>query len=252
MKNRIFGKLHSRRGASFLLALLFFLICALVASAVLMAAASNAGRIRSARTEHQLYLTVSSAARLLCDELTDCEYRGSYHYWEQTREVLDPNGTVIGVETDRYLEQKEGAYRYAGSSETAKFASLLLNDFDYIFSRQFTKANLPNMEAVTPLQGVTAPTPHTLTITPDAAAGEALAEPVTLTLTVNPQNYTIDLIAEQNGYIIRAQLAPSRTQPTLPPSFQNGATAMTEAMNWHVSWITPGEAAAGEGGSGGA
>ena len=249
MKNRIFGKLHSRRGASFLLALLFFLICALVASAVLMAAASNAGRIRSARTEHQLYLTVSSAARLLCDELTDCEYRGSYHYWEQPREVLDPDGTVIGVETDRYLEQKEGAYRYAGGSEPAKFADLLLDDFDYIFSKEFDKVT--GMEKVTKLS-LTSPTPHTLTITPGETAGEALAEPVTLTLTVNPQNYTIDLTAEQSGYIIRAQLAPSRTQPTLPPSIQDGATAMTEAMNWHVSWITPGEAAAGEGGSGGA
>ena len=252
MKNRIFGKLHSRRGASFLLALLFFLICALVASAVLMAAASNAGRIRSARTEHQLYLTVSSAARLLCDELTDCEYRGRYHYWEETEEVKDPEGNIMHTITHSYLEQKKGVYQYAGSSETAKFADLLLNDFDYIFSRQFTKVNLPNMEAVTPLPDVTSPTSHTLTITPGETAGEALAEPVTLTLTVNPQNYTIDLTAEQNGYIIRAQLAPGRTQPTLPPSPQDGVTAMTEAMDWHVSWITPGEADAGEGGSGGA
>ena len=251
MRNRIFGKLHSRRGASFLLALLFFLICALVASAVLMAAASNAGRIRSARTEHQLYLTVSSAARLLCDELTDCEYRGRYYYERIVTPIYGPDGQFLYNDVDEYLWQEEGVYQYAGSDESAKFAPLLLDDFDYIFSRQFTKANLPNMETVTPLAGVTTPTPHTLTITPGETAGEALTEPVTLTLTVNPQNYTIDLIAEQNGYIIRAQLAPSRTQPTLPPSFQNGATAMTEAMNWHVSWITPGEAA-GEEGSGGA
>ena len=249
MKNRIFGKLHSRRGASFLLALLFFLICALVASAVLMAAASNAGRIRSARTEHQLYLTVSSAARLLCDELTDCEYRGRYYYWVETEEITDVDGKPLHTITHKYLEQKEGAYRYAGSSETAKFASLLLDDFDYIFSKEFDKVT--GMKGVTKLS-LTSPAPHTLTITPDAAAGEALAEPVTLTLTVNPQNYTIDLIAEQNGYIIRAQLAPSRTQPTLPPSLQSSVTAETDAMNWHVSWITPGEADAGEGGSGGA
>ena len=249
MRNRIFGKLHSRRGASFLLALLFFLICALVASAVLMAAASNAGRIRSARTEHQLYLTVSSAARLLCDELTDCEYRGRYYYWEEEEEIKGPDGTPAYTIKHKYLEQKEGTYWYTGGSEPAKLASLLLDDFDYIFSKEFDKVT--NMEKVTKLS-LTSPTLHTLTITPEEAAGEALTEPVTLTLTVNPQNYTIDLTAEQSGYIIRAQLAPSRTQPTLPPSFQNGATAMTEAMNWHVSWITPGEAAAGEGGSGGA
>ncbi len=249
MRNRIFGKLHSRRGASFLLALLFFLICALVASAVLMAAASNAGRIRSARTEHQLYLTVSSAARLLCDELTDCEYRGRYYYERIVTPIYGPDGQFLYNDVDEYLWQEEGVYQYAGSDESAKFAPLLLDDFDYIFSKEFDKVT--NMEKVTKLS-LTSPTLHTLTITPEEAAGEALTEPVTLTLTVNPQNYTIDLTAEQSGYIIRAQLAPSRTQPILPPSFQNGATAMTEAMNWHVSWITPGEAAAGEGGSGGA
>ena len=248
MKNRIFGKLHSRRGASFLLALLFFLICALVASAVLMAAASNAGRIRSARTEHQLYLTVSSAARLLCDELTDCEYRGRYYYERIVTPIYGPNGEHLYDDVDEYLWQREGIYQYVGSDKPAKFADLLLDDFDYIFSKEFDKVT--GMKEVTKLS-LTSPTLHTLTITPGETAGEALAEPVTLTLTVNPQNYTIDLTAQQNGYIIRAQLAPSRTQPHLPPSPQSGVTAETDAMNWHVSWITPGEAA-GEGGSGGA
>ena len=248
MRNRIFGKLHSRRGASFLLALLFFLICALVASAVLMAAASNAGRIRSARTEHQLYLTVSSAARLLCDELTDCEYRGRYYYERIVTPIYGPDGQFLYNDVDEYLWQEEGVYQYAGSDESAKLASLLLDDFDYIFSKEFDKVT--NMEKVTKLS-LTSPTPHTLTITPEEAAGEALTEPVTLTLTVNPQNYTIDLTAEQSGYIIRAQLAPSSTQPNLPPSFQDGVTAETDPMTWHVSWITPGEAA-GEEGSGGA
>ena len=41
-------KLHSQRGASILLALLFLLACMMVAASVLMAAASNAGKIRSA------------------------------------------------------------------------------------------------------------------------------------------------------------------------------------------------------------
>ena len=175
MRNRIFGKLHSRRGASFLLVLLFFLICALVASAVLMAAASNAGRIRSARTEHQLYLTVSSAARLLCDELTDCEYRGRYHYWDEDEEIKHADEKTLYKITHKYLEQKKGSYWYTGGSEPAKLASLLLDDFDYIFSKEFDKVT--NMEKVTKLS-LTSPTPHTLTITPEEAAGEALTASV--------------------------------------------------------------------------
>lgn len=46
-------KLHSQRGASILLALLFLLACMMVAASVLMAAASNAGKIRSNYEEQQ-------------------------------------------------------------------------------------------------------------------------------------------------------------------------------------------------------
>ena len=55
-------------GASILLALLFFLVCAMVGASVLMAAASNAGKSRSSREEQQKYLTLSSAMQLVCDE----------------------------------------------------------------------------------------------------------------------------------------------------------------------------------------
>ena len=49
---RVKEKLKSRRGASILLALLFLLVCVLVAMSVLMAAASNAGKIRKIGRAH--------------------------------------------------------------------------------------------------------------------------------------------------------------------------------------------------------
>lgn len=63
-------KLKSKRGASIILALMFFLIAAVVGSIVLASASSNAGRLSHMRSEQQAYLTMSSAAKLLRDELS--------------------------------------------------------------------------------------------------------------------------------------------------------------------------------------
>ena len=62
-------KLHSRRGATIILALTFFLICAVIGGIVLTSATGNAGRLSHMRGEQQTYLTVSSAAKLVREEL---------------------------------------------------------------------------------------------------------------------------------------------------------------------------------------
>lgn len=76
MKN----KFKSRRGASILLALLFLLVCMMVGASVVMAAASNAGKLDSNKTEQQKYLTLSSAVNLLVDELEHVKYVGVYSH----------------------------------------------------------------------------------------------------------------------------------------------------------------------------
>ena len=75
---RMRGKWESQSGASILLALLFLLVCMMVSASVLMAAASNAGKIRSNYEEQQRYLALSSALRLVAGELERAEYRGRY------------------------------------------------------------------------------------------------------------------------------------------------------------------------------
>lgn len=62
-------KLRSRRGASILIALLLFLLCAFVGSAVLTAAYQSVSRTPAAQQEQQAYLGASSAALLLRDAL---------------------------------------------------------------------------------------------------------------------------------------------------------------------------------------
>ncbi len=58
-------KLHSRRGASILMALAFFLLCGFIGAVVLGSAATNAQKLAGRRQEQQDYFAVSSAARLL-------------------------------------------------------------------------------------------------------------------------------------------------------------------------------------------
>lgn len=62
-------KLSSRRGASLLIALLYFLGCGLVAAVIIGAAMTNVQKLKGARQRQQAYDSVSSAAQLIRDEM---------------------------------------------------------------------------------------------------------------------------------------------------------------------------------------
>lgn len=62
-------KLKDNSGASILLALLFFLLCALAGSVVLAAGSAAAGRMKDVNAKEQAYFSVTSAAELLKEEI---------------------------------------------------------------------------------------------------------------------------------------------------------------------------------------
>lgn len=72
--NFLRAKLKSERGASILLAMVFFLLCLTVGGVVLTAATASAGRIASQRQTQQDYLTASSAAEALRDILNETSF----------------------------------------------------------------------------------------------------------------------------------------------------------------------------------
>ena len=74
--SRIKSKLSNQSGASAVLALLFFLTCTMVGSVVLTATSANVGRFAATRQTQQDYFTVSSAARLLQEELEGMSLTG--------------------------------------------------------------------------------------------------------------------------------------------------------------------------------
>lgn len=62
-------KFNSRRGASVVLALFLLLVCTFAGTAALTAARANVGRHAGARDVQEKYLSATSAARLMIDEL---------------------------------------------------------------------------------------------------------------------------------------------------------------------------------------
>ncbi len=69
--NDLKRKLNSQRGASITYALLIFLVCAVVGSAVLVAGTTAAGRMSKITENDQRYYAVTSAVRLLSDLIDD-------------------------------------------------------------------------------------------------------------------------------------------------------------------------------------
>jgi len=113
-------KLRDETGASFLIALLVFLICAVVASVIVMSASGNVERIQQHREEEQAYLTMSSAAQMLQKDLsvnpaftgieskTIYECRGLGYYDEHQDEYPDYIRTITDPEASQlsgYIEQ---------------------------------------------------------------------------------------------------------------------------------------------------
>ena len=67
-------KLSSESGATLILALVFFLLCAVAGSVILVAGSGAAGRLADVKDDQQAYYSVTSAARLMKAEIAKQEY----------------------------------------------------------------------------------------------------------------------------------------------------------------------------------
>ena len=116
--NRIREKIRSQTGASLTFALLIFLVCAVVGSAVLVAGTAASGRMSKIAEMDQRYYSVNSAAKLLIElidgeavTIIETKQTGStavaYEYDE-----YDEDGDRIPVESSFNSIVKEAAYYY--------------------------------------------------------------------------------------------------------------------------------------------
>lgn len=261
---RLREKLQSQSGTSILLALLMFLVCALVASSVLAAAASNAGRIRSGQVEHQKYLTLSSAIRLICDEVERAEYIGKYQVYEwSTPAVKDKEGNVIIPAVDCfYVEQTAGDY----SCDRLTAQLPLGKELDRMFSGQFKGAGYQPLSGGKVEEGPAGG--HILTVTLPESLGEYFdsgpeqyraPREVTVRVELNQNSGHIALTAwlgtgeePDASEIMEAELvavnipaltySPAGRMPANQPETGAAAETKTSAMNWELHWIKKGGA----------
>lgn len=252
---KIREKLRSENGASILLALLFFLLCAMVGASVLMAAASNAGKSRSNREEQQKYLTLSSALQLVCDELTAAEYTAQYEYISETVVVppeKDKEGNVTkeGYTYTKYTyKQLNGLYtgKLSNTSDPSQNVLPLLKELDWLFAQDFNVSGVsePDQLFVTKLEepgDITAPgTAHklTLTVTEQADKPGLNDTPVEVTVTLT-KDYSFRLSASLDGYSMYADLVLKKgCTPPKPEKSPVGNNPQTCApIKWEVSQIT--------------
>lgn len=245
---RLCKKLKSSQGASILMALLFLLVCMMVASSLLMAAVSNAGKIQSDRTEQQKYLTLSSALRLVCGELEKLEYTGQYQHdeWSVVTEEKNDKGEVIDTKkTDYYwCGQKEGTL--TGGSLADALRGFFLEELDGMYGEAFTARGFPAQPAQTPKE-------HTLVLKVEDSGLPGLEEPVTVMLRMENGGKLLHLTAalgsaDEKGYVytLEAELASAGVPQEVEymphsgavfASAPSGTPVFTEKIQWKLTWI---------------
>lgn len=230
------------------MALLFLLVCMMVASSLLMAAVSNAGKIQSDRTEQQRYLTLSSALRLVCGELEKMEYTGQYQHaeWFVEDEEKNEKGEVVGtIRTDYYwCGQAEGTL--TGGSLADALRDFFLEELDGMYGEAFTDRGFPARPARNAAE-------HQLVLAVDGSGLPELEEPVTVALRLENGGKLLHLTAalgsaDENGYLytLEAELASGGVPQVVDYTPLSGAvfagavsgtSVLTEAVKWELEWI---------------
>lgn len=117
MIKQINKKLHSQRGASFLFAILAFLVASMVSVTIVSAAYSGFKRVNSDREKQQAHLTLTSAAQLVRDEMLTTKYVKTTvtEYENGTAKELTDECTVSGTFKN---EMKTAIESLAAANET--------------------------------------------------------------------------------------------------------------------------------------
>lgn len=253
-------KLRSERGASILLALLFFLLCAMVGASVLMAAASNAGKSRSGREEQQKYLTLSSAMQLVCDELTAAEYTAKYEVQTAVIQIYeyDEAEQMDVYKGDRYehtyapASGEMSGWSFSGTPCVLPVVEELNKVFANVGRKDRKDASSSEVDShshfywtspneVNPLNVL----PHTITLEVTPEDGTWLTEPVEVAAELDSGvSYSINLtakLAAGGDYTMYATLILDGDGPQLKESSNTSGGTVTEscgAVRWKLSQIT--------------
>ena len=266
--NALKNKWRSRRGASVVLALLFLLVCMMVGSSVLMAAASNAGKIKSNREEQQKYLTLSSALELVGGKLETMRYTGRYRY--ESDETISPNpeetadgeGRITAITNYCVFTRTDGETNDEWNLEDVL---PLRNYLDYVVSELFAAreagsdkqtsytSDIDDIEVTTSYvhrwdgawPGATEPpTKYTmfLTVEPPGGIEGGIADTVEMTVEIL-DDLKLDLTAtlvdgDGTSYRMYARLDPVNLLRAPEPGYGVYGPGTAGTMSWELKYIS--------------
>lgn len=243
-------KLKSEQGVSIVLALLLMLACLMVGASVLMAASSNGGRVRSNRQEQQAYFALSSALRMVADDLAGAEYKGQFNY-TKTETIDEGSGEVL--RTDIKYTQTEGQYDCLLGKMFVDNLDALFADYlkEYVLEKRGTAGagTVYEYEVLT----VSNTSPIILTVTPDqeqlrdfevkieAELQDTYNMELTGRLVGFPEEYGADAVNRYEDYVLEAELTPiessSRVDEESMVAGAPSGTYSSTPMRWELKWI---------------
>ena len=101
-------KLHSAKGSSLLIVMVYFLLCLFVGGVVLTAATANGGRLAAMKADHQANYAQRSAAMVVQDEMKDKTTSLVIDKITTTTRVTTTNGATTVSETVTYALKISG------------------------------------------------------------------------------------------------------------------------------------------------
>ena len=112
-------KLHSAKGSSLLIVMVFFLLCLFVGGVVLTAATANGGRLAAIKADHQANYAQRSAAMVVQDALQSRIVKLEIDKTTITTRVTSTNGATTISETVGY------ALTISGQADTSMLENIL-------------------------------------------------------------------------------------------------------------------------------
>lgn len=107
--NKLKNKLKSNKGSSILLALGLMMICTMISSAVIVAAAGGSSRSINRVERQRAYLAISSAAQLIMDEMQEAkQYVGREEYHDYVCNEYTEEATIEYTKSDNSKVEHTG------------------------------------------------------------------------------------------------------------------------------------------------
>lgn len=126
------NKLKSKSGISLAIALVFFLLCAMVGMVVLAAASVSAGKTARERQTYRQTLAMTSAAEMLRQEIQGMTFTGAYTRTEKvtttTPDISETEGKTTVV-TEEFFDRGKAA---DGNAPTLTGSDFLKEDADWL------------------------------------------------------------------------------------------------------------------------